>query len=86
MNIAVARRPAATGASPEPVASTVSAGICPLCRRPNGCAMAAAGAERAGAPPCWCVAAVFAPAALAQASALDGGAACLCAACAAGAS
>jgi hypothetical protein len=72
----------------EMVVPIVPASVCPLCRGSNACVMAAADAagDSNGATPCWCVAAVIAPAALARASALDGGAACLCAACAAAAS
>jgi Cysteine-rich CWC len=63
----------------EPIAA---ASVCPLCQRPNGCAMAlgSAGATM----PCWCVVAALDPGALARASTADGGAACVCAACAAG--
>ena len=67
-----------------PEASAAIASVCPLCRRPNGCAMAAADGGSDAASPCWCVAAAIDPATLARASALDGGMACVCAACAAG--
>jgi hypothetical protein len=64
----------------EPI---VRGSVCPLCERANGCAMASASAgDRA---PCWCVTASLDPGALARASALDGGASCVCAACAAAA-
>jgi len=72
-------------ALPDQAVPSVAASVCPLCGGPNGCAMAAAGVDQDRAAPCWCVAAVIAPAALSRARALDGGAACLCAACAAAA-
>jgi Cysteine-rich CWC len=64
-------------APPEPV---VTVSLCPLCRRANGCAMASG---EAGATPCWCFAADLDRTALARAFAVDGGASCVCAACAA---
>jgi hypothetical protein len=63
----------------EPVALPTTSGLCPLCRRPNGCAVAAGAAA---ATPCWCVGARLDAAALARATAADGGSACVCAACA----
>jgi hypothetical protein len=62
----------------EPV---VRGSVCPLCQRANGCAMASASGD--AATPCWCVAAVLDPAALVRSTALDGGASCVCAGCAA---
>jgi hypothetical protein len=63
--------------------ASVIASVCPLCRRANGCAMAGSDEGGDAASPCWCVAAAIDPATLARASALDGGRACVCAACAA---
>jgi hypothetical protein len=67
-------------APPEPV---VTVSLCPLCRRANGCAMASMASGEAGATPCWCFAADLDRTALARAFAIDGGASCVCAACAA---
>jgi len=73
-------------ALPEASAPLSPASACPLCRRSNGCALAAGDGDgdRDLATPCWCVAAAIVPEALARAGAIDGGAACVCAACAQG--
>jgi hypothetical protein len=63
----------------EREAPQVPAGVCPLCHRSNACAMAAG---IVAGTPCWCVGARLDQATLARASAADGGAACVCAACA----
>jgi hypothetical protein len=71
----------AMNAGAQPGAAIAS--VCPLCRRANGCAMAASDGGGDAASPCWCVAAAIDPATLARASAHDGGRSCVCAACAA---
>jgi len=85
MNPSLVSPAAPMSALPDTSASIGTASLCPLCRRANGCALAAAAGGQAVATPCWCVTAAMAPAALARASAIDGGAACVCAACATGA-
>ncbi len=60
----------------------VNAGLCPLCGRPNTCAMELARTTGKAQPPCWCTAATFDPAALARIPAAAQGLACLCPACA----
>ncbi len=65
----------------EPI---VRGSVCPLCQRANGCVMASGGGDDAA--PCWCVSALLDSAALARATALDGGFSCVCATCAAVAS
>jgi hypothetical protein len=67
------KRPSA----PEPAPADASR--CPLCGRPNGCAMAAGGQE-----PCWCASATISPETLAQIPAALRDVACLCAECATG--
>jgi hypothetical protein len=51
---------------------------CPVCGRPNRCAVAARSDE-----PCWCAQAQIAPEALARIPVAARGVACLCPACAA---
>jgi len=63
--------------APPNVTAAAAAATCPLCKRPNQCAIAA------GRPPqsCWCMAATIAPEALAALPAAERGKACICAAC-----
>jgi hypothetical protein len=55
---------------------------CPLCGRPNGCAVAASGRFET---PCWCTETTFAPELLARIPVAERGRSCVCAACAAAA-
>ena len=54
---------------------------CPLCGKPNECAVAAG----RDAESCWCVTATMSPSALASIPAKAQGKVCICARCAAGA-
>jgi len=58
-------------------AAADSAGLCPLCGRANGCAMAAGADER-----CWCSDAAFSAASLDRAARAGAPAHCICARCA----
>jgi hypothetical protein len=58
---------------------------CPLCGQPNGCAMVTRDQGNRETPPCWCVGASFPPELLARVPAEAKRRACICAACAAGA-
>jgi hypothetical protein len=59
---------------------------CPLCGAGNGCAMVRQRATGQPQPPCWCTQATFAPELLARVPEAAQRKACICAACAAGAS
>lgn len=52
---------------------------CPLCGEPNACVMASPDADPE--EKCWCVDRTFPALLTDRATALDGGAACVCAAC-----
>ncbi|TFY98101.1 cysteine-rich CWC family protein [Ramlibacter rhizophilus] len=55
---------------------------CPLCQRPNACALEEARRTGQAQGPCWCTQAAFSPALLAQLPPEARGKACICAACA----
>ena len=57
---------------------------CPICLEPNVCAMEMAKATGNIAEGCWCVDAVFSPAAMEQVPDSAKGKVCICARCAAG--
>lgn len=58
-------------------AATDEASCCPLCGRPNDCALVRGERD----PPCWCVQASFAPSLLSRVPAALQGRACICARC-----
>jgi uncharacterized membrane-anchored protein len=68
---------ATTTDAPVAADATEAASRCPLCGRPNDCALARG--ERDA--PCWCVRASFAPSLLARVPAALQGRACICARC-----
>ena len=55
---------------------------CPLCGKPNQCAMAQASLTGEVAAPCWCVNVSFSPELLARVPAAAQRKACICLACA----
>ncbi|WP_210543666.1 cysteine-rich CWC family protein [Rhodoferax sp. PAMC 29310] len=55
---------------------------CPLCGKPNQCAMELERSSGQKQPPCWCTQADFSADLLAQIPAESKGKACVCAACA----
>ena len=57
--------------------------LCPLCDKPNQCAMEIAKATGQPQEPCWCVNALFTPELLAKLPEEAKGQACICANCAA---
>lgn len=61
--------------------SAIDPGICPLCGRPNGCAMAAGGDGQV----CWCARVTIDARVLERIPVEQRGVACVCARCAAGA-
>ena len=56
--------------------------LCPLCGKPNRCAMESSRAAAADQPPCWCVGVDFSPELLERLPAAARGKACICEACA----
>jgi len=61
---------------------TLNPNHCPLCDKPNQCAMEIAKATGKPQEPCWCVNALFTPELLAKLPAYVNGQACICSACA----
>ncbi|WP_297720840.1 cysteine-rich CWC family protein [Limnohabitans sp. Rim8] len=57
--------------------------LCPLCGKPNLCAMEIAKATGQALEPCWCVNAYFTPELMAKLPEEAKGQACICAGCAA---
>jgi len=65
-------------------AVTVEPNVCPLCGKPNQCAMEAARASGLPAGPCWCSEVTIEAAVLARIAEPARAKVCMCAACAAG--
>jgi hypothetical protein len=66
-----------SAAAADAADATEAASCCPLCGRPNDCALARGEHD----PPCWCVRASFPPTLLARVPAALQGRACICARC-----
>lgn len=66
----------------KPAETTFAPDQCPLCGRPNACAMELEKASGEAQPPCWCVNMGFTPALLATVPPDAQGKACICADCA----
>ena len=62
---------------------TIDPTRCPICHKPNSCAMETAKANGTEPERCWCMEAVFTPAVMEHVPESAKGKACICASCAA---